>query len=296
MSDAGGGKDKNADGDVGGDRDGGAVNPDTTTAGDGKSAAEGKAQIPPAEPLPTLEDGDPGPSDRSTEPEGAFRRKIAASKVELTRNETGVDASTLAPEAAAGVKLAKYVLAIVAGTIVLLLAHLFWTAGSARDGIAKVNEQVYLQMRGASAAVDLARLDSMIAALEAGAAATTAAPVSLAADMEMLASALVAAKVATERQKVTLAACVPFPSTDRPLQLGDCADLLRTMRSAAAAAGANLDKIRVITEFAKTVDEQNRGYQAFWLQVAQLLLLNLLLPLLTGLFGYIFGTQGARRG
>jgi hypothetical protein len=44
-------------------------------------------------------------------------------------------------------------------------------------------------------------------------------------------------------------------------------------------------------ESAQKIQDQRQSLHLFWIQAAQLILLNLLLPLLTALFGYIFGTQ-----
>lgn len=41
----------------------------------------------------------------------------------------------------------------------------------------------------------------------------------------------------------------------------------------------------------KLAQERYTAFHSFWLQAVQLILLNLLLPLLTGLFGYIFGSR-----
>jgi hypothetical protein len=49
------------------------------------------------------------------------------------------------------------------------------------------------------------------------------------------------------------------------------------------------------TASATAMLEHRKNLQQFWLQAAQLILLNLLLPLLTALFGYIFGRQQTER-
>ncbi len=49
------------------------------------------------------------------------------------------------------------------------------------------------------------------------------------------------------------------------------------------------------TASAAAMLEHRNNLQQFWLQAAQLILLNLLLPLLTALFGYIFGRQQTER-
>jgi hypothetical protein len=60
-------------------------------------------------------------------------------------------------------------------------------------------------------------------------------------------------------------------------------------------AAAGVVNAQVAGESAGKINEQRVAMHAFWIQAAQLILLNLLLPLLTALFGYIFGTQQAQR-
>jgi hypothetical protein len=46
----------------------------------------------------------------------------------------------------------------------------------------------------------------------------------------------------------------------------------------------------------KAADESRKPFYDTWLKAAQLFLLNLMLPLLTGLFGYALGQESAKRG
>jgi len=46
-----------------------------------------------------------------------------------------------------------------------------------------------------------------------------------------------------------------------------------------------------MVELSKDLETHQAAFHSFWVQMAQMVLLNLLLPLLTGLFGYIFGTR-----
>ncbi len=60
-------------------------------------------------------------------------------------------------------------------------------------------------------------------------------------------------------------------------------------------AGAGKDAVQQLADLTKELAGQRAAFRAFWLQVAQLILLNLLLPLLTALLGYIFGASQAAR-
>jgi hypothetical protein len=69
------------------------------------------------------------------------------------------------------------------------------------------------------------------------------------------------------------------------------------LRQASLGTPASADQVRIMGELAKQIGEQRQAFRTFWLQTAQLVLLNLLLPLVTALLGYIFGTtQVARNG
>ena len=65
------------------------------------------------------------------------------------------------------------------------------------------------------------------------------------------------------------------------------------VRQAGLGNAAGAEQVRVLGDLAKQLGEQRAAFRAFWLQMAQLILLNLLLPLLTALLGYIFGATQA---
>jgi hypothetical protein len=54
---------------------------------------------------------------------------------------------------------------------------------------------------------------------------------------------------------------------------------------------AALDTIRF-----KLVSGERVAFREFWLRMVQMVLVNVLLPVLTALLGYVFGTQVSRRG
>ena len=104
---------------------------------------------------------------------------------------------------------------------------------------------------------------------------------------------LVRYKMLSEEQRSLLSKCIPFPKdADRNHLLQSCVDILHLVEKGAMAASANMDKLRIMIDFSKEVDAHRQNFHSFWVQMAQLILLNLLLPLLTGLLGYIFGTRG----
>jgi hypothetical protein len=89
-----------------------------------------------------------------------------------------------------------------------------------------------------------------------------------------------------------LAPCVA-PAGKKPDALHGCSEMLDIVDKYAMSAVGNLDKDRLLVEFAKDVDAHHQSFRAFFLQVAQMILLNLLLPIMTALLGYIFGTNHA---
>ena len=98
----------------------------------------------------------------------------------------------------------------------------------------------------------------------------------------------------TSEQRTQLQSCVPPPAVNdnaRDKKIEDCLVLLGAVKQATLQAVASGTDSRVAADSASKIGEQREKLHTFWIQVAQLVLLNLLLPLLTALFGYIFGTQ-----
>jgi hypothetical protein len=71
----------------------------------------------------------------------------------------------------------------------------------------------------------------------------------------------------------------------------ECARILDPLRQVSAGQAIDLDRLRLMKDYAKDAHDHRQAFRSFWLQAAQLVLLNLLLPLLTALLGYIFGSQ-----
>jgi len=70
---------------------------------------------------------------------------------------------------------------------------------------------------------------------------------------------------------------------------------IKTLESVRYAVGGPMDtdRLRVMRDFAKDVHESHQGLRTFWTSATQLVLVNVLLPLLTALLGYIFGRQAS---
>ena len=50
-----------------------------------------------------------------------------------------------------------------------------------------------------------------------------------------------------------------------------------------------------INKLAQTLDSQRSSFRTFWFDTLQLILLNILFPILTALLGYVFGTSRSSR-
>jgi len=82
----------------------------------------------------------------------------------------------------------------------------------------------------------------------------------------------------------------PADPKARTAALRACAETLTALTAADSAA---TQKIGFMTKMQDSVATDRAATRAFWMQVAQLVLINMLLPILTALLGYIFGTQRA---
>ncbi len=76
------------------------------------------------------------------------------------------------------------------------------------------------------------------------------------------------------------------------VDVGEAAQIDRAYEAMLHPNGpGSAEQMRVLSEAARQMGEQRVAFRTFWLQTAQLILLNLLLPLVTALLGYIFGTN-----
>jgi hypothetical protein len=109
----------------------------------------------------------------------------------------------------------------------------------------------------------------------------------------------------TEQQSKQLDGCVAqlaLPpggavanATDRQTALEDCIKMLAAIDLGTISQGLDIEYLRTRREIAKDMLDARQAVRSFWLSIAQLVLLNLLLPILTALLGYIFGTQQGTR-
>ena len=201
------------------------------------------------------------------------------------------------PLAGAGVGLARLVLTITAGAIVLLLGYLLLMELIIGANVAGAYKQILNPSRIGSEFYALGRLERFSVDLNAA-----RKDPALKVSEDSLQNAQSVVRMAgelpsvTSIQKAQLSSCVPLPTdSTRNDKLDGCIGIAESIRRAALEAAASVTNAQVAGESANKIYEQRQSLHQFWIQAAQLILLNLLLPLLTALFGYIFGTQQRAR-
>ena len=75
--------------------------------------------------------------------------------------------------------------------------------------------------------------------------------------------------------------------------IDDCLTGLNVLKLQSARADLSPERARATVDILKQLGQAQQEQRASWLQLAQTILLNLLLPLLTAVFGYAFGREQA---
>jgi hypothetical protein len=199
----------------------------------------------------------------------------------------------MAPVAAAGVRLAVFVLTIASCSIVLLIIYLISMDLIVGYDVRGVYKEVLNPSRIGSEFYTLGRLEKLSLDLTA---ARQNATFQMNTDSTQNATSIIGIlgelPSVTGTQKQQLQDCMPLPAdASRDDKVDKCLTVLETVRQAALEAAASVTNAQTAADAADKIASQRQAFHSFWLQAAQLLLLNLLLPLLTALFGYIFGTQ-----
>ena len=202
------------------------------------------------------------------------------------------------PMVDAGVRLAKVVLAIAAGSILCLILYLISMELLLGWDIHRSYDQVLNPSRIGSEFYTLGRLEEL--SLDLGAARkdpTAKWTVDSLKNAEGILKMIDTLPSVITSQKAQLKACIPLPeaSPSRNDKLDRCLEVTEAIRQAALEAAAGTTNAQVAADSATKLNEHRQTLHTFWIQAAQLILLNLLLPLLTALFGYIFGTQQAQK-
>jgi hypothetical protein len=251
-------------------------------------------------------------------------------EVKVTPGEAGVDlanAKTAEPPQAnvqaqkldgiteAGVDLARRVLGIL--SIVLVLLFVFYTIGE--HGYVSLLDKPLdhhmktLDLQGrTSSQFDDAKLNDVVATLKSIDARIGQVleskpgkkPPPIAFDREPIDAAIQYVTTVKDGTKQDPAEAAKLAAVIAVLEMANTkpADLLKsrakvkvaltTMQTAKRPVGeGEADKLKVINDLLKTMTEAHKEARASWFAMAQLVLINVLLPVLTALLGYIFGSS-----
>lgn len=74
-------------------------------------------------------------------------------------------------------------------------------------------------------------------------------------------------------------------------RLHDIVARTEALRSARVPAGETLEELKARQDLLKAYEDAANATREFWVRIAQMILLNLLLPVLTGLLGYVFASR-----
>lgn len=229
----------------------------------------------------------PDPGIQAT-PTASNATEVAPSKL------SGLRALPMPPMTEAGLQLAKFVLCILAAALGVLTIYL-WTSEHRYSGHQElIYQQVVTQAGAIRDAADRPSLAPHAKALrEAAQSDGFQLPAEIAEKSHALFSELKASGVISDPQLAMLKTCIPLPAKDatgRQAALNGCAGIVEEAEKKTPVS-PGIERLRLLTEFSKQLNEHRQSFHTAWFQEAQLILLNLLLPMLTGLFGYIFGTQ-----
>jgi hypothetical protein len=242
-------------------------------------------------------EGPTGGGQSSSGPNPAIGTSAFAQSIGSTAPPSaGASATVMPPVAAAGVNLAIFVLAMAGGSIVLLLMYLISMDLLVGADVRGAYKEVLNPSRIGSEFYTLGRLEKLSLDLST-ARQNTAFQMDTEAtnNASSIITILDDLPSVTVTQKEQLQDCVPLPSdASRDDKIDQCLAILETVRQAALEAASSLTNAQTASESVDEIGSQRAAFHSFWIQAAQLILLNLLLPLLTALFGYIFGTQQAQ--
>ncbi len=206
---------------------------------------------------------------------------------------TDVTANKLEPKIAAGFALAKIVLAITVSSIVILCLYLAVMEFFVGSDVKAAYTQVILSNRPAAELYVLSNIERMITDVQSlEKKPDNQMPEDAAANMANVIKLVTATHSIAASDRDTIKGCIAPPlDLSRADYIRRCVAALNRVRESAIEISALNGSAEVASDFATKILQQRESLHTFWIQAAQLILLNLLLPLLTALFGYIFGTQ-----
>jgi hypothetical protein len=204
------------------------------------------------------------------------------------------------PSMLIGQKLTRSMLYILAGSIFLLLFYLGWMERTAGDDIRhnygkdlnRGDIALYMAQRIQRFSDDLtqAQKDSRFAASEDSIS-----------DDKALRDTLGLLPDVTSEDRTQLTQCVELIATkettgsDRANKIKPCVEILEKTKNDGMKAATAAMSLQMASEASAKLLEERQNLHEFWLKAAQLILLNLLLPVLTAVIGYTFGNNQAQQ-
>lgn len=198
---------------------------------------------------------------------------------------------------AIGKQLTLWLLMILAGSILLLVAYLWRMEISTGDDIRRnygkdLNREdvsLYLAQR-------LANFSNALT--QAGNNDKFSVSEKMSADEKAMIETLnMFPGVINDQERDQLEQCVALikvEGTGRKDRLQPCLNLLDKTKNEGMTAAAAAFSFQMASEASTKLLEQRQSLHEFWLKAAQLILLNLLLPVLTAALGYTFGNQAQK--
>jgi hypothetical protein len=199
-----------------------------------------------------------------------------------------------------GKRLTLWMLSILAGSILLLVLYLWSMEKAAGDDIRRnygkdLNRDdlsLYMAQRIQRFSNDLANAQKD---------PSFVAPKNNASDDKALSETLGLLPDITDEQRSQLAVCVSLISSkeatgdERKTKLQPCIGILEQTKSEGTTAAVAAMSFQMASEASAKLLEERQNLHEFWLKAAQLILLNLLLPVLTAVIGYTFGNNQANQ-
>ena len=187
----------------------------------------------------------------------------------------------------AGVEIVKRVLLVTAGTIAVLFVLLVIVEINSSSRVAAIEQKIVAAIELNSRKALREDFDFVSTALNR----TASEPADTQTVMRGRAAiqTLRNSGALTSDQATVLGECIAaVPPTTH------CQPALTAARSLADTSRLDLEALRVFRDIAKDAREHQQSARTLWLQTAQFLLLNLFLPIITALLGYIFGSQRSK--
>ena len=218
---------------------------------------------------------------------------VAATIADTPTEVPGVT-TKMSAYAAAGLELSKRVLLITAGAILILTVYLAWIDRQISADIQSLYGNTESSPRLGLEIRTLAQFDQLSTDLRAAQVNPSAWPSAAQQNASDVVALLERVPSIGATARAEIAACAPPPAANavnRAQIVQTCITRIDALRHEGLESAQRAIILEAAGEAATKLNEQRVAQHTFWIQGAQLILLNLLLPLLTALFGYVFGTQ-----